>query len=223
DLVENAIWVIGEEDGSFNENDYILFYGRGTNFWDYDTTARSINRYTHPYSAQNYYWITSGGANGKRIQNKPGLNTTPGFIQTSTKAFAHWDEDKINVGQSGRFFAGDAFSQSISSRTYTTKLDHRIETTINYRFRLINSSLNGNSIQFRVSENGTQLRLVSIFGLGDYDAGRDAVQTGFISGPLPENRSLLKFDIVQPSISSVGYIDYFEIRYDKALKPVDNY
>ena len=37
DLVENAIFVSGEGDGKFDSEDYILFYGRGTNFWDYDT------------------------------------------------------------------------------------------------------------------------------------------------------------------------------------------
>ncbi|WP_290663054.1 C25 family peptidase propeptide domain-containing protein, partial [Ignavibacterium sp.] len=37
DLVENAIMVVGEDDGKFDANDYILFYGRGTNFFDYDS------------------------------------------------------------------------------------------------------------------------------------------------------------------------------------------
>ncbi len=44
DLVENAIKVIGEDDGNFDQGDYILFYGRGSSFWDYDTTAREIKR-----------------------------------------------------------------------------------------------------------------------------------------------------------------------------------
>ena len=41
DLVENAIIVSGEADGTFDTDDYILFYGRGTNFWDYDSDART--------------------------------------------------------------------------------------------------------------------------------------------------------------------------------------
>ena len=36
DLVENSIVVEGEDDGSFDNNDQILFYGRGVNFWEYD-------------------------------------------------------------------------------------------------------------------------------------------------------------------------------------------
>ena len=34
DLVENAIMVVGENDGTFDQNDYILFYGRGSKFRD---------------------------------------------------------------------------------------------------------------------------------------------------------------------------------------------
>ena len=32
DLEENAIIVVGEEDGKFDDNDYIVFYGRGSSF-----------------------------------------------------------------------------------------------------------------------------------------------------------------------------------------------
>ena len=33
DLQENAIYVEGEEDEAFNNNDYILFYGQGPHSW----------------------------------------------------------------------------------------------------------------------------------------------------------------------------------------------
>ncbi|HEY7750906.1 MAG TPA: C25 family peptidase propeptide domain-containing protein, partial [Ignavibacteriaceae bacterium] len=54
DLVENAIRIIGEEDGLFDQNDYIIFYGRGTSFRDFDSTSGSILKYNHPYSTKNY-------------------------------------------------------------------------------------------------------------------------------------------------------------------------
>ena len=39
DLVENAITIVGEEDGKFDDPDYILFYGRGNSFWDFDEAS----------------------------------------------------------------------------------------------------------------------------------------------------------------------------------------
>ncbi len=59
DLIENAILVEGEVDGSFDEGDYILFYGRGVDFWEYDSDEDDIVRRKHYYSKSNYYWIVS--------------------------------------------------------------------------------------------------------------------------------------------------------------------
>ncbi len=165
DLQENAIEVVGEEDGKFDDGDYILFYGRGNSFWDYDTVSKSIKRYFHPYSNVNYYWITSDGSYGKRIQDKAGLNTTPDYVQTSTYAFADWEVDKINIGQTGRLFAGDDFSPSITSRTYMNNLNFRIDgTSILYKFNFINASQD--PFLFKLSENSNQIYSQTFSGYG---------------------------------------------------------
>jgi hypothetical protein len=124
DLVENAIIVVGEEDGNFDDSDYILFYGRGNSFWDFDEGSGIVKRFFHPYSNNNYYWITSAGVNGKRIEDKSSLNTNADLVQTSTIAFADLEEDKINIAKSGREHYGDDFSEAVSSRTYL-ELFHR--------------------------------------------------------------------------------------------------
>jgi len=36
DLIENHIYISGEDDGEFNTSDYILFYGRGTDTYRFD-------------------------------------------------------------------------------------------------------------------------------------------------------------------------------------------
>ncbi|MDP3682337.1 MAG: C25 family peptidase propeptide domain-containing protein, partial [Ignavibacteria bacterium] len=56
DLLENAIYVSGEQDGKFDDADYILFYGRGTDFWQFDQSRSKVARYYNTYSKQNYYW-----------------------------------------------------------------------------------------------------------------------------------------------------------------------
>ncbi|HLG32578.1 MAG TPA: type IX secretion system sortase PorU, partial [Ignavibacteriaceae bacterium] len=222
DLVENAITIAGENDGSFDSGDYILFYGRGSRFRDYDSLAGTIPRFNHPYSLKNYYWITHGGANGKRIQNKPGLNTTPNFVQSSSIAFLDFEEDKINLAKTGREFYGDDFSQSVTSRTYMNKLDGRLSSfPINYRLRFINGS--SASFTFQLSENSTQLisKTLAGYGSANYTVGFSHTETASFTGSLPDNRSVLKFTII-PSSSSVGYLDYFEISFEKELKAVDD-
>ncbi|MGE5354273.1 MAG: C25 family peptidase propeptide domain-containing protein, partial [Acidobacteriota bacterium] len=56
DPVENAVYLSkAQDDGKFNGDDYILFYGRGNQFFDYDTSSHRVVRYFHPYSNSNYY------------------------------------------------------------------------------------------------------------------------------------------------------------------------
>ncbi len=54
---ELAIRVVGEEDGVFDSDDYVLFYGQGIR-----------NKYTH----QNVYWLTYGQALGRRMSVRDG-------------------------------------------------------------------------------------------------------------------------------------------------------
>lgn len=219
DLVENAIIVVGEEDGKFDDNDYIIFYGRGSSFWDYDSDGATIKRFFHPYSKKNYFWITSGGVNGKRMTDKPGLNTTPAVIQTSTKAFASWEEDKINLGKTGRLFVGDDFSQSVSSRTYMNKLDGRISSVpINYNFVFVIGSSSGMALN--ITENGSQVFSQNFNGYGSalYTVGTYNSRAFTFIGDLPDNRSVLNFKVTPSSVTSVGYLDYLTIQYEKELK-----
>ena len=118
-----------------------MFYGRGTDFWDYSEDGTAVKRYHHPYSNKNYYWLTYGGVDGKRIQDKAGLNTTPDYNQNSTVAYADLEEDKINIGKTGREYYGDDFTQVVQSHTYLKELSGRISSEpINYKFRFINAS-----------------------------------------------------------------------------------
>ena len=223
DLVENAIKVIGEDDGKFDTEDYILFYGRGTDFWDYTESGGEVKRYHHPYSDKNYYWITYGGANGKRIQNKVGLNTTAEYNQNSTTAYADIEEDKINIGKTGREYYGDDYTQAIQSRTYINTLDGRIPSEpISYQFRFINAS--EGSLTLRLNESNTSIfsRILSGYGSLDYVVGTAYSFSAVYQGDLPDNRSVLNFNIVPTSVSTVGYLDYFEITYRKDLKASDD-
>ncbi|GIR11466.1 MAG: hypothetical protein CM15mP23_00410 [Cryomorphaceae bacterium] len=56
DLVENPITVVGEEDGSFDQNDFIVFYGESPHRWE----LNSNNYFEHIqniYDNNNYYFL----------------------------------------------------------------------------------------------------------------------------------------------------------------------
>lgn len=224
DLVENAILVIGEEDGRFDQNDYILFYGRGTNFFDYDTDGRTIKRFKHPYSNQNYYWITSGGSNGKRMDKKSSLSQTPDYYQTSTVAFAFKEDDKINLGKTGRQWFGDDFSQAILQRVYMNSLEARIQSEpVKYNVRFIVGS--STNLSLTILENGNQVisQQLSGYGVAKYQVGRSHELNFSYNGNIPNNLSSLTFRINPSASTSVGYLDYFVIEYKRELRALNDF
>ena len=217
DLVEIAITVSGEQDGKFDDGDYLLFYGRGTDFWKYDSNSNKIIRSYNPYSKQNYYWITSGGMAGKRMAAQPGLDSQDKIVQASTQAYLFYEDDKINIGKTGRHFVGDEFTESIKSRSYSLKLGGMLpNTTVNYKIQFASNATV--SVPFKVEENGSAMLVKNISGHGQYSYGTLDNSSFSFSGSLPENRSLLKFTYSPPDFASTGYLNYYEITYSRDLK-----
>lgn len=222
DLIENAILVIGEEDGKFDQNDYILFYGRGTDFFEYDEARNNIRRYKHDFSKKNFYFITSGGATGKRIDLKPSLNEPNPIIQTETDYYLFHEEDLINLGKSGRDYWGEMMNSSMPSQTFINTLHELVpSTTINYNFRLANSTRIGTAgaINFNIQENSQIIYSGVLHGWTTrYRFGWDITATAVYSGSLPNNMSNFKFTLTNPSTNSQANIDYFEIKYRRFLR-----
>lgn len=65
DLQENPITVVGESDGVFGENDYILFYVDEINQVDYDANSDQFNITRNLYTDEIFYFLT--------IKNEPDL------------------------------------------------------------------------------------------------------------------------------------------------------
>jgi len=216
DLVENAIIVSGETDGKFDDGDYILFYGRGTDFWETDASGVKVMRSYNPYSKQNYFWITSGGQSGKRMVEQASLNASSPVVKTQTSAFVFHEDDKVNIGKSGRNFVGDEFTESIKSRSYTTPLDGLIPgSKVSYSSQFVNGS--NSYVSLKVEESNTTVYTKTLYPEGDYSYGTlDRGKFSF-TGTIPEKRSVLKFTYTPPDFGSTGYLDFFEINYQRDL------
>ncbi len=112
DLIENAIYVSGENDGIFNTEDYLLFYGKGTHQWEYNSNNLNDLKFSYIknyYSDTTYYYITTNGLPGKRILNRNSLNETENYTSTSFDDFAFHEVDASNLIKSGREFYGEYF------------------------------------------------------------------------------------------------------------------
>lgn len=224
DLVEIAILFVGEEDGKLDNDDYILFYGRGHHFFEYDRNIGEIVRNFHPYWEENYYFITYGGANGKRMKLKPSLNESSYIVQTQTRAFIGFEEDLQNRFQTGRMYLGEEFNVSSSVKTYINSIKGRIPfTEMSYFISFVNSS--PRSIQLIFYENDMQIGNAFATGVGFSDVanyGNEFRGYFYYYGETPDDRSSFKIRYSASGVEDKGYLNFFEIRYIKHLKAYGN-
>jgi len=135
DLTENRIFVSGESDGSFDQNDYVLFYGVGTKNWSYNSTVTCGNfrHSTNPYTDESYYYIKISGINGLRMSNRNSVGST-GYTTSSYDALAHHEVDETNLMEqefalppSGREWYGESF-RTTRTRNFNFDFQNRIES-----------------------------------------------------------------------------------------------
>jgi peptidase C25-like protein len=105
DLEENAIQLIGEDDGSFDGDDYVLFYAEGVDVWNDDSNT-SVNL----YDSKSYYYVTTQGGNGKRIALNVQPAAAPDMVFTNFDDYQYHEVDKTNVGRLGRKWVGENFN-----------------------------------------------------------------------------------------------------------------
>jgi hypothetical protein len=58
ELEEMAIFVSGEDDGAFDSEDFVLFFGWSPHDWDYDSSANATGFHTNPFTNDNVFWMT---------------------------------------------------------------------------------------------------------------------------------------------------------------------
>ena len=217
DLVENAIYVAGESDGQFNASDYVLFYGRSTRGWTYDATRKAFRHYIHHYTETNYYWLTFGAGQGKRMNVLQQPQNPTVFPDRFTDRVAV-EEERVNPIKSGKQWYGQTVGPNGSFSHVNTLPGLVPGDVIRYRYALAVRSESASPFpNFTVRENGTLLGSHG-FATGFVTSGEFAA-TGTSS--LTGNMSQVSFAFTGNSGAS-GWIDWLEINYPRSFTLTDN-
>ncbi len=127
-LQENAIYVEGEQDASFDANDYILFYAQGPEAWITNTVQSELTRHQNNiYNDKAYYFINVDGGAGKRVQARPTVSGTPSLTLNNFNDYQVFEEDRVNLFSNGQQWFGQDLSFENS-------------TTVGFTFKNIDSS-----------------------------------------------------------------------------------
>jgi hypothetical protein len=227
DLTENAIQLIGETDGAFNDDDYILFYAEGVDNWNDESFTKN-----NLYADRSYYYVTAGGAaDGKRIGNMPSLEGSPDPV-TNITVFDDMqihEEDLVNPSRLGRRWFGEQFDV-FSEQTFSFSLPN-IVTTSPATVTVFAGSASFVPTSLTVQANNQTVGTLPMSALaGNLSLVQAVLNNGnipnptadinikltFNNGGAPNSRGYLDYIILRAQRNLTGYGKQFRFRYDAA-------
>jgi hypothetical protein len=128
DVQENAIEIVGANDGRFDPSDYILFYAIAADrvqIWD--SVQQLFHRPKNIYSNESFYFLKISSGNGLRVAEKASANGAT-YTTTTFSDFGRIEDDKYNLlyynrtnssSGSGKTWLGDIFNNGTPTRNYT--------------------------------------------------------------------------------------------------------
>jgi hypothetical protein len=224
DLTENAIQVVGESDGRFDEGDYILFYGEAPDKWVYDSTSNKIRYRKNFYTKESVYFLTFAGSQGKRVSSvSPAMTLpNPSVVNTFNDQQRH-EKDLVNHIKSGRMWYGENFDR-ILAHNFSFELPNRVAgNPLELRTILIARSVNTSNFTIQI---GNKTESHSINGLGslDYTAPHHSNPVEITKDFLGVAGSQLNVTISynKPLSTSQGWLDYLELHTLRNLRHTAN-
>lgn len=173
DLEEIGVKAVGLEDGKFDSNDYLLFYGEGPNMFKYDESKNSYTFEQNIYDKFNYYFIKFDNQVGKRISVN-NSNPTAEKYSNLYDDFQRYESDQFNLlgfnestEGTGQEWFGDYFGIN-KSQNFEDKFDFKnieISKPIKVKSEVavhnpnsvgVKLTIDGNSTSKTVSGTGTQ-------------------------------------------------------------------
>ena len=217
DLFENAIYVKGEADGIFNQDDYILFYGQGPNVVEYSYDSKLLDQHVHYYSDYTYYFLSPDLGPGKRIIAEGSSSGIPNNIVTNFNDATHYEIEETNLLNSGRIWYGETFDLFNNLEKEFTIPNLVLSENIFLSAEAAAHSDQPSYFSFFVN-NINQLTLpIQNTNSNSPNTNYAYTNYGVASFMVSSENLKIKVTYSKPLSSSVGYLDYFTLNYKRDL------
>jgi hypothetical protein len=214
DLQENAIYVEGEEDAVFNENDYVLFYGQGPDDWNTDDQNSTSHR-KNIYSDAAYYFLSVDLGVGKRIAQADEVSDPKTDAVTTYTDYLFKEDEIINLIGAGQQWFGDSFL-STNSRSYSFQFDDiDVSKDLIIKVKAASTASSSTSMNVSVNDNGGLFAL-NFTGVSGISKVSGALNRGAVS----VESSLVTVNIEylnNGNGNANAFLDYIELIGDKFL------
>ena len=147
DPSENAIQFIGEEDGRFDNEDYILLYANGPQGFNQEQNT-NINLYTD----KTYYYVNISSGNGKRLSEISQTDQPADLTIDTFQDNDFYEVDEFNLVKLGRRWFGDKFDIE-TQRSYNFEIPN-LDTSLPVDVTLLFGSVSELPSSMGVTLNG---------------------------------------------------------------------
>lgn len=211
DLVKNDIVIIGENDGVFNDNDYILFQAWGPNRLRNDGT--NFTREMNPYSTTSCYFIRISATDPPaRIQDQPAAVAPNTVVNSYNYSAVHEQELKSLVG-GGQVWYGELFDTELTRVIPFTVPNIDPSSPAKFVMSLgSNARTNGNSVRVSI---GSKV-LVNAAPLNTASADYSRTDTNF-NDLTPSESMPLTITVSRNSPAILTYLDRVELNARRLL------
>ena len=209
DLIQNAVKFIGEEDGVFNNDDYLMFYAVGPKYFNVDN-----NSHINPYSDNAYYYIKLSNEDGLRMSPANEPSSSPSTIFTTFHDYTFVEKDQYNIGKMGRKWYGQRFFFE-NSRTFNFDLPNLITSSpIRLKVLVAATAESATSMEIKVNNN-----LVDNLALASTEDGILATEGTFndIVTSSVDNITIDLYYNNNGNPSASAYLDYISIEAEREL------
>lgn len=220
DLIENAVWVPGEDDNRFDETDALYFYAEGPQVVFYDSLQKSFSHQINTYSDSSYYYLTIGTDPGLRINSTPSLTRT---THTTDQFDSYWfhEEESINLLQSGRAWWGEYLGVSGQLRLQAELPGIIPNSTALLRGAAIASAQVTTGMRWRVNDQEVGEQLQGVVSTYRYDlkAQRSEKNYNFNFGATPPSTVAVNIEFNKNGQSNAqAYLDYVALQVKRQLR-----
>lgn len=215
DLIENAIYVEGAEDGSFDSGDYILFFAESGFIWEFNPFQLRFEHQVDYYDDYTYYFLTYNNGEGKRIGFLPSDTSQADLHVDKFTDYLAYENEEVSLTRSGKRWYGEVFN-SVLERKFDFELTDIVPTSPVYITMAYAVRANDEN-SFKVYANDNLIGDVSLPSLnlgGMRYAHSDHKNYTFYSSS-ETLQMKMKYEPGNPY--SYAWLDYFEINYLRKL------
>jgi hypothetical protein len=216
DLQENAIYIEGEDDGSFDANDFILFYAKGPHDWEVNPATGDARHRQNIYSDKAYYFITVDNSDGKRIQPATVVSQPATTQITTFDDYIFYEQETVSLFAAGRRWLGEDFSIE-NDRTFEIPFPNAVTgEDINVTVRA--AAVSALTSSMNVSANGQDLFTMTFFGNnpGSLILATDQIRSAQLSNTSNTISVAMSYSNAG-NPSARAYLDYIEVVGKKNL------